>query len=257
MGLPSELAYVFGETSSVYHRVRLISREMVAENTMALTIERPQDFIFEAGQNTTISIPGKHADDLREFTIASAPHEKDIMLAMRIRNSNFKNECYALKPGSIITMRSPAGSLWKETVEPQIWISGGIGITPFRSIIRHLLHLQSPLAVTHIHSDHSRASVPFLEEFESNATEHQGYKFFPTMTREAAKEGLRGRITGEMIASHALAYASSCYFVVGTTSFLGAMREALSQLGVPLERVRTERFEGYNGESHGKYSGKE
>lgn len=245
MSLPPELESVFGETSTVFQHVHLIAREMVAENTLALRIERPQNFTFEAGQNTTISIPGAHADDMKEFTIASAPYEKDLMLAMRVRNSNFKNACYALKPGDVITVRYPAGALWKETDEPQTWLSGGIGITPFRSIIRHLIHQNIPLAITHIHSDRTRASVPFLQEFESYAAKCNGFHFFPTMTREAAGGRLHGRVTGEMVTSHVAQYAASSYFVVGTDAFIGAMRAILVQLSISPSQVRTERFDGY------------
>lgn len=245
MGLPPELVFVFGDAPTVFQSTRLVAREIVAENTLALTIERPEGFTFEPGQNTTISIPGKHADDLREFTIASAPYEKDLVIAMRIRNSNFKNTIYALRPGDAISIRSAAGSLWEASTEPQVWISGGIGITPFRSVIRHLLHTHVPLSVTHFHSDHTRATAPFLSEFESYAAEQQGFNFYLTTTREKPAGRLHGRITGEMIATHVAEYARSRYFVVGTDSFLSSMRTVLSELGVPLAQIRVERFEGY------------
>jgi ferredoxin-NADP reductase len=245
MGLPPELEYVFGDTPTVFKRVRLISRAMVAENTLALTIEQPQDFNFDAGQNITISLPGEHASDLREFTIASAPYEKDLMIAMRVRNTDFKNACYALKLGSVIDVRYPAGALWKETVEPQIWLSGGIGVTPFRSIIRHLFHQGTAISVTHLHSDHSHTTAPFLEEFESYDAQKRGFHFFLTTTREAREGGLHGRITGEMITLHAPIYATSHYFVVGSDSFIGGMRTVLAALGISTDRIRTERFDGY------------
>ena len=85
MGLPPELEFVFGETSTVFQSTRLLCREMIAENTLALTIERPHNFSFAAGQNMAVSIPGNRADDVREFTICSAPYEKDLMIAMRIQ----------------------------------------------------------------------------------------------------------------------------------------------------------------------------
>lgn len=245
MSLPPELAFVFGEATNVFHRTRLISREMVGDNTLALTIERPENFIFEAGQNTTVSIPGAHAEYLKEFTIASAPSDMDLVLAMRVRNSNFKHACYALKSGDAIMVRSPAGALWEASAAPQVWLSGGIGITPFRSIIRELIHQSAALNITHIHSDRSRASVPFLQEFESYATEHKGFRFFPTMTRESVQGGLSGRITGNMIAPHAPQYPESHFFVVGTDSFVASMRQTLAELGVPAAHVRTERFDGY------------
>ena len=245
MPLPPELAEIFGETSNVFQRARLISRELIAENTLALTIERPQGFYFTPGQNTMISLPGAHADDLKEFTIASAPSDREILLAMRVRGSDFKKACYRLVPDDVIMMRNPTGALWHATAVPQIWLSGGIGITPFRSIIRELMHRNAPRAVTHIHSDRTRASVPFLQEFESYAAELEGFNFFSTMTREVGQAGVRGRITSEMIARHAPKSAGSFFFVAGTDAFIGAMREVLAEIGVSAPNIRTERFDGY------------
>ncbi len=247
MGLPPELAFVFGETENVFHRTRLISREMVAENTLALTIERPEGFVFEPGQNTMVSIPGVHADQLKEFTIASAPYEKDLLLAMRVRNSNFKTTAYALKPNDAISVRTPSGTLWEATASPQIWLSGGIGITPFRGILRELIHRNAQLDIMHIHSDSSRGRIPFLREFESYATAHDAYRFIPTITREAT-DGLKGRITKEMIAAYAPNYVEGHFFVVGADSFVASMRDTLASLNIPAAQVRIERFEGYKSE---------
>lgn len=245
MSLPPELAFVFGETANVFHRTRLISREMVAESTLALTIERPADFQFSAGQHTMVSIPGANADNLKEFTIASAPSDPDIVLATRVRNSKFKDALYALKAGDAITLRSASGTLWTESRSPQVWLSGGIGITPFRSIIRELIHRDAALDITHIHSDRSRASVPFLTEFVSYATEREGYRFVPTLTREKTVGGHGGRITRDLIATHAPQFAESDYFVVGTESFVTSMRIEILALGVSGSQIHTERFEGY------------
>lgn len=245
MSLPPELAFVFGDISNVFHRTRLVSREMVAENTLALTIERPEHFIFEPGQNTMVSIPGVNADDLKEFTIASAPYEQHVVLAMRVRNSDFKNACYALKEGDAIQVRDPAGSLWAKTAAPQVWLSGGIGITPFRGIIRELIHQNALLKITHIHSDRRRASVPFAQEFESYASTHDGYQFVTTMTREAGQGERKGRITSSLIEECVPQYIESNFFVVGTEAFVASMRSELAALGVPAGQIRSERFEGY------------
>lgn len=218
---------------------------MVAEGTLALTLERPDRFEFQPGQNTTISLPGVHADDLRELSLASAPYERDLVIATRTRNSEFKHAYYSLKPGDAIMVRDPAGSLWLESDAPQVWLSGGIGITPFRSIMRELLHTTASLAVTHIHSDRLQASIPFLQEFESYTAAHTGYRFTPTLTRASGHEYHRGRISADLIAALSAEYAGSEFFVVGTDAFVASMRNALDVLGVPSDQVRTEKFEGY------------
>ncbi len=249
MSLPDELAFVFGDVSTVFHRTHVISREMVAENTLALTIERPEGFAFSAGQHTLVSIPGPVAEHLTELSIASAPHEQSIVIATRIRASKFKDTLYALTEGDAITLRSASGSLWSTSAAPQVWLSGGIGISPFRSIIRNLTHQRAAISVTHLHSDRSRASVPFMQEFESYANDYDGYRFIPTFTREKGRGGESGRITRALIASHVPNAAESNYFVVGTESFVAAMRSEIATLGVSAVYIHTERFEGYRNHS--------
>ncbi len=245
MGLPPELAFVFGDMPTTFHRTRVVSRAMVAESTLALTIERPIGFAFTPGQNVMISIPGAQAGHLKEFTLASAPSESDLVIAMRVRNSNFKHTAYALAAGDPIMVRDPAGALWSRTAAPQVWLSGGIGITPFRSILREQRLANAPIAVTHIHSDRSRPSIPFYSEFESVAHEQSGYTFIPTLTREGVSGILRGRITADLIRTSAPNVVDSHFYIVGTDSFVGAMRDALHTLGVPTSQVHTERFDGY------------
>ncbi len=245
MGLPPELAFVFGETENVFQRTHIVSREMVAESTLALTIARPTDFEFTPGQNTLVSIPGPHAEHLKELTIASAPYEREIVLATRIRNSKFKDALYALRVGDAITLRSASGGLWSESAAPQVWLSGGIGITPFRSIVRELIHTGGPLDVTHIHSDRSHARVPFAAEFESYTREHSGYQFIPTMTSEARQDERKGRINADMLTELVPTHAECTFSVVGSESFVASMRSVLATLGISQSCIRTERFEGY------------
>lgn len=245
MGLPPELAFVFGETESVFHRTRVIARALIAENTLALTIEKPGGFQYEAGAATMVFIPGAQAEDSKEFTLASAPYESDLMIAMRIRGSAFKNACYRLKPGDSIMVRDASGSPYAHSGGPEVWLSGGIGITPFRSLLRQRIHDHASLDIVHIHSDSSPASVPFAAEFKAASSTHAMYRFLITLTSESAHGLLKGRISAAMIRTHAPQYAASAFTVVGTDSFVGAMRVMLGELGVSADRIRTERFEGY------------
>lgn len=222
---------------------------MVAENTLALTIERPAGFSFEAGATTMVFIPGAQAEDAKEFTIASAPYEADLVIAMRVRGSAFKKACYALKAGDAIMVRDASGSPYPATQGPEVWLSGGIGITPFRSILRERIHTHAPLDIVHLHSDRSLGSVPFAREFEACSTTHTNYQFLITLTREAAGAVLKGRITAATIRTYAPRFADSAFTIVGTDSFVGAMRVVLGELGIAQDRIRTERFDGYKPDS--------
>jgi ferredoxin-NADP reductase len=109
-----------------------------------------RSFIFEpqepvewtAGQYTHIVLDHPDADDRgveRWFTVSSAPAEKNIVITTRIdakRRSTFKEALLKLKPGDEIEAAEPKGKfVFKEEDRNYVWIAGGIGVTPFRSML--------------------------------------------------------------------------------------------------------------------------
>src|ERR1700674_134692 len=123
------------------YTTRLNERRDVAESTMAFHLEKPPGFQFKTGQYMNVTLidpPETDAEgNTRSFSISGAPFEADLVVATRIRDTAFKRVFRTLSLGSEVRISGPFGSftLHTDASRPAVFLVGGIGITPFRSII--------------------------------------------------------------------------------------------------------------------------
>ena len=107
---------------------------------MAFRFERPSGWTFEAGQAIDITLLAPAETDAegntRTFTIASAPYEKTLMVATRMRDTAFKRVLKVMPVGAAVQIEGPTGvlTLHSDAARAAVFLCGGIGITPFRSI---------------------------------------------------------------------------------------------------------------------------
>src|SRR6185295_19545242 len=117
------------------YKIKLKRCEQVAEGTTAFYFEKPEGFEFKAGQFlrlTHINPPETDAEgDSRTLSIASAPHEEDLMIATRMRDTAFKRILKTMPLGSEIDLKGPYGkmTLHDDPARPAVFLTGGIGIT--------------------------------------------------------------------------------------------------------------------------------
>jgi len=134
------------------HRVKLLKREEVAEGTMSFYFEKPADFRFKPGQYLDCSLIDPPQTDtegnIRTFSIASAPAESDLMVATRMRDTAFKRVLKGMPLGSHLNIDGPLGSftMHSNVSRAAVFLAGGIGITPFRSMIVNTTRNGSPIA---------------------------------------------------------------------------------------------------------------
>ena len=120
--------------------VQLKNREEVAHGTMAFHFEKPTGFEFKPGQSVDVTLldpPPMDAEGaIRTFSIASAPYENELVVATRMRDTSFKRVFATLPLGTEMKLEGPSGSftLHKNAAKPAVFLAGGIGITPFRSM---------------------------------------------------------------------------------------------------------------------------
>jgi len=132
------------------HQVRLRKKEAIAEGTMTFYFEKPAGFQFKPGQFanlTLVSPPETDAEgNVRMFSIASAPFEDDLMFTTRMRDTAFKRVLKSMPFGTEIKLGGPFGSftLHSDSSRPAVFLAGGIGITPFRSMILHASRSRLP-----------------------------------------------------------------------------------------------------------------
>ncbi|MGQ0655267.1 MAG: FAD-dependent oxidoreductase [Betaproteobacteria bacterium] len=237
------------------HETRLARRETVAEGTMAFHFERPQGFSHEAGQNaifTLIDPPETDAQGpARPFTIASAPHEPDLMIATRMRDSAFKRALRNAPLGLKMRVDGPGGVmvLHEDTARPAAFLAGGIGITPFLSMARHAAKQRLPHRIFLFYSNRRPEDAAFLDELQALEKTNPNYRFIATMA-EAEKSarpwsGERGFIRRDMLERHLPDLLAPVYYLAGPPAMAMAMQAMLAGFGVAEADMRSEEFYGY------------
>lgn len=233
---------------------KLIDRERLAGDVAIFRFEKPKEFRFAAGQWCFLSLPpAGHEDDKglrRPLSIASSPQEPELIFATKLSSSAMKRTMAEMEPGAPATLEQPMGNmvLPKETATPLVFLAGGIGITPFRSICLYAAESGTDHAITLFYSSKTPEETPFLQDLQRAAGKSHHVSVVITMTRapEDPKiwSGPRGRLTSDAIRSGCTDWEKASYFIAGPPAMADAMKETLNGLSIPAERVKIELFAG-------------
>jgi ferredoxin-NADP reductase len=237
------------------HTVKLLRREEVAEGTMSFYFDKPANFQFKPGQYVDCSLidpPETDAEgNIRTFSIASAPAEKDLMVATRMRDTAFKRVLKTMPLGTQLKMNGPLGSftLHSNVLRPAVFLAGGIGITPFRSMIINAVREGPARPVVLLYSNRRPEDSAFLEELQQIGNGNKNYQTICVMTKmENSKRpwhGETGYIDKVMLARIVPDLAAPIYYIAGPPVMVTAMKETLTGAGVNEDDVRSEDFAGY------------
>ena len=243
------------EMPALSGQCKLIGKEQVAEGTMAFHFEKPPGFAFNAGQSADVTLfnpPETDAEgNTRTLSIASAPFEGKLTFATRMRDTAFKRSLAKLPPGTPVKIASALGSftLHKNSAKPGVFLAGGIGITPFLSILRQADHERAAHKLALFYCNHRPEDAAFLEALQKLATTNSNFRLVGTMTKMAKSgkkwDGETGRIHKEMLSSYVSDLHGPIYYVAGPPGMAAGMREMLVAAGVDEDDIRTEEFPGY------------
>jgi len=225
-------------------RLRLIEkRREAADGTTSFIFYPDGPLAWRAGQFLHYVLPHDEADDRKDdryFTIASAPHERNIRLTTRFANgqgSTFKRALQGLPFGATLEGGELAGDFVLEDTEHQsIFIAGGIGITPFRAILVDLDHRGVDINATLLYSNRD-ADIVFKRQLDGLATKHPHFN-------------IRYFISPEHMDKHVLepvvvSSPDATFFVSGPEPMVEVVGKTLADLGVPPERLKQDWFPGY------------
>jgi len=234
---------------------KLVSRQEVAAGTIAFRFTKPPGWTFEAGQFIDMDLidpPRTDAEgNTRGFSIASAPFEDTIMIASRMRDTAFKQVLRKLPIGTAVKIEGPFGSLTlhHNAARPAVVLSGGIGITPFRSILLQAAKDRLPHRIVFFYANRRPEDAPFLDDMHAVERENPNFTFIPTMG-EMDKSNLpwngeTGRIDASMLSRHLTGLVSPIYYITGPPGMVKGMQAVLKSAGVDTDDIRVEEFTGY------------
>lgn len=237
------------------YKVKLKSRQEIASGTMAFHFEKPQGFSYKAGQCgdvTLVNPPETDAEgNTRTFTLASAPYEGDLMVATRMRDTAFKRVLKTMALGTEVSLNAPDGSLTlhSDARIPAVFLSGGIGVTPVRSIVLQATHDKLPHKIVLFDSNRRPEDSAFLDELAEAQKRNPNFTLIGTMTEmeksSKAWRGETGYVTQAMLLKSVRDLSLPIFYIAGPPAMVAAMRKILDDSGVKDDKIRTEEFAGY------------
>jgi ferredoxin-NADP reductase len=232
--------------------LRFVRQQHEAENAVSFFFQPESSLQFRAGQYLRYTLPHADPDNrgvTRNFSIASSPEEPLIRLTTRLSTpgSSFKQALGGLQPGLVVEASGPFGNfVYADSDLSPVFIAGGIGITPVRSILGDLARRTPRVSATLLYSNATQ-DIPFRAEIDSLSTHWPELHVVYTLTRPGPRwEGPTGRITGALIRELVDDLHGAVFFVSGPTLMVDAMRAILADSGVDANRVKREAFPGYD-----------
>src|SRR5215472_6590241 len=232
----------------------LLNRVEVAEDTMAFHFEKPSGFDFKAGQSVDLTLLNPPETDsegnTRTFSIASAPFENQLMFATRMRDTAFKRSLRNIALGTAVKMEAAIGSftLHKNSAKPAVLLAGGIGITPFFSIVKEADHERLPHKLYLFYSNRRPEDAPFLETLGSLEKSNPNFRLVATMTEMPRSkrrwEGETGLLDKAMLSRYLSDLRGPVYYIAGPPGLVTKTRKMLVASSVDEDDIRTDEFAG-------------
>ncbi len=232
--------------------ITLIDKQEIGENTYSFTFDTKDiNYEFEAGQYAHFTLTEAHSEDhkghSRPLSIASSPNTKEtLMIAARKGSSVFINNLMKSPIGSNVYISKPTGnlSLHKDASVPAVFIAGGIGITPVRSIIEKAIKSNSGHEIFLFYANKSEAQSAFLNDFENWSAENKNLKFIPAINDLENKKWKYeyGKIDKNILNKYLNNYGNKIYYIVGPPEMVDSVKELLLTERVDSKNILTEKF---------------
>lgn len=221
--------------------LRVSAVESDSTSCTSLLFDRPRGFTFEAGDWVDLRFPTADLAVGRTFSFSSAPSERDLRITYKHGVSPFKRALMAAAPDDCLLITQTGSNGFRlSSRQPAVMIAGGVGIAPFRSMVRGAL--DSGLATTTDVVFVSRvADVPFRAEIASWQRSTPQLRVHDILTGSGPR---LGEATLGPIVAHA-EEGRPRYYVAGPPGMVDTAQATLIELGVARDRILTDRFDGY------------
>ncbi|NYT61887.1 FAD-dependent oxidoreductase [Alcaligenaceae bacterium] len=234
----------------------LTFRQDVAEGTTAFHFSRPSGFDYKPGQAIDLILAPASGNSSTEgerhtFSIVSAPFQDELCITTRMRDSAYKRELKSLATGAAVKIEGPFGSLTlhNKASRAGVLIAGGIGITPFMSMLRNAAHTASPQQLLLLYSNRRPEDAAFLHELQELEQKNPYFHMLATMTQMAGSSQPWSGETGVLdtnIVKRAIAdLPDPVVYLAGPPAMVAALGPILNGAGIDDDDIRTEEFYGY------------
>lgn len=227
-------------------KLTLIRRKTEAPNVESFVFNPAEPFAWKAGQFLHYVLHHEPTDDRgsdRWFTVASAPFEKEVMITTRLtkeKGSSFKTTLDSLKVGESIEISDIDGDfIVDDPTQEYVFIAGGIGITPFHSILKEANSAGTKLHVTLLYANRDH-NIPYKDEFEKFAQNNPSLGIHYIISPERIDENLIKKLVPDL--------SKPIFYVSGPEPMVESLGNTLEKIGIAKDHIKQDYFPGYTNE---------
>lgn len=235
--------------------LHLQEKKQIAKDCYEFIFTPKGNFLYTPGQYMEWTVPHKTVDsrgNRRYFTVASSPTEDTLRLGIKVipNGSSYKKALVAVNEQSVILAGQLAGdfTLSKDTKKKLVFLAGGIGITPFRSMIKYLVDTNEKRDIVLFYSNKTADEIVYQDVF-AEAAQKLHIKTIYTITDkdQIPKDwkGEEGRVSAEMIQKYVPDFKDRMYYLSGPHVMVTAYQDILKTLGIPSSHIITDYFPGF------------
>lgn len=219
-------------------KCRLKEKRSEGGDVMTFVFETPPSVTWIAGQYTRLDIMTSVGIEERWFTISAAPYERDIAITTRMSGSRFKRALADMPVGRTVALAEPAGDfVWHDDGLHNLLIAGGIGVTPFISMLRQRHHDRRPLRAALLYLAGNAPDIAFRSELDTLAAAH------PELSLTYVTHS---GISYEELIKKAGTLSDRRVYVSGPEVMVEELGRQMRAAGLPPERLLQDWFSGYS-----------
>lgn len=222
-------------------KLKLVSKTQLSENMYDFAFKTDKKFTFLPGQYMDWTLPGvgfNSRGNRRSFTIASSPSKKELHIGVKFYepSSKFKQQLLSLEKGDYIYAGRVAGDflLPRSNKQKLVFVAGGIGITPFISMLQHLIMTKQKRDITLFYFVNSDKDIVYKDILEK-AKKH-GLEIIPMI-------GPKSRLDKKLLQTYIPDYMNREFYLSGPPAMVRSYKASLKNLSV--KKIHTDYFSGY------------
>ena len=219
--------------------VKLVSKRVIAKNTIEISIEKPNDFKYQAGQYGVLEVlnfKNKKIDTpFRSLSFVSHPDENTLKFAMRLSNSNFKKSINDAKIGDKFQIFGPMGDfILSDHQKGVVFLISGIGVTPILPFLKELEKNNFDQPIYLFYTNKTEKEAAYHKLFTT--TSLPSFQYIPVFTEQES------RIDETLLKTNLKDFTNFNYYLVGTKGFLKSMKNILTSNNVAIENIKIDDF---------------
>ena len=230
-------------------KLPVIETKQETPDVKSIRLGLREKFEYSPGQYMMMELDVNDPDkgNTRPLSIASSPTENFLLFSTKISNSPFKQKFNSLKIGDKVKLKGPMGIFTlKEDAKEVVFLGGGIGITPFRDMIKYSCDKKLPIKLTLLYSNKNPADICYKDEWPIFEKENKNLRVIHTITENATNwSGRTGRINEAMIKEFCNDFNNALFYICGPPGMVDGLSNLLKIMNVPQSNIKIEKFVGY------------